>query len=59
MFPFLLLVALAAQAMGVLNACNQFAVPGPGLHLLQHRLGGVRAGARASGSGPASGIDAD
>ncbi len=26
MFPFLLLVALAAQAMGVLNACN-FAVP--------------------------------
>jgi putative peptidoglycan lipid II flippase len=27
MFPFLLLVALAAQAMGVLNACNQFAVP--------------------------------
>ena len=27
MFPFLLLVALAAQAMGVLNACNQFAIP--------------------------------
>ncbi|MGH9674467.1 MAG: murein biosynthesis integral membrane protein MurJ [Bryobacteraceae bacterium] len=27
MFPFLLLVALAAQAMGVLNACNQFGVP--------------------------------
>lgn len=27
MFPFLLLVALAAQAMGVLNACNRFAVP--------------------------------
>ena len=27
MFPFLLLVALAAQAMGVLNALNQFAVP--------------------------------
>jgi putative peptidoglycan lipid II flippase len=27
MFPFLLLVALAAQAMGVLNACNKFAVP--------------------------------
>ncbi len=27
MFPFLLLVALAAQAMGILNACNQFAVP--------------------------------
>jgi putative peptidoglycan lipid II flippase len=27
MFPFLLLVALAAQAMGVLNACNLFGVP--------------------------------
>src|SRR5580698_1357557 len=27
MFSFLLLVALAAQAMGVLNACNRFAVP--------------------------------
>jgi putative peptidoglycan lipid II flippase len=27
MFPFLLLVALAAQAMGMLNACNVFGVP--------------------------------
>lgn len=27
MFPFLLLVALAAQAMGILNALKQFAVP--------------------------------
>jgi len=27
MFPFLLLVALAAQAMGVLNASNRFCVP--------------------------------
>ncbi len=27
MFPFLLLVSLAAQAMGILNACNQYAVP--------------------------------
>lgn len=27
MFPFLLLVALSAQAMGILNACNQFGVP--------------------------------
>ncbi|MBC7928299.1 MAG: murein biosynthesis integral membrane protein MurJ [Bryobacteraceae bacterium] len=27
MFPFLLMVALAAQAMGILNACNRFAVP--------------------------------
>src|SRR5579859_4299938 len=27
MFPFLLLVALAAQAMGVLNASNRFGIP--------------------------------
>ena len=27
MFPFLVLVALAAQAMGVLNACNRYGVP--------------------------------
>lgn len=27
MFPFLLVVALAAQSMGVLNACKQFGVP--------------------------------
>ena len=27
MFPFLLLVALAAEAMGILNACNQFGLP--------------------------------
>jgi putative peptidoglycan lipid II flippase len=27
MFPFLLLVALAAQAMGTLNACNHFGIP--------------------------------
>jgi putative peptidoglycan lipid II flippase len=27
MFPFLLLVALAAQAMGVLNSCDQFGIP--------------------------------
>ncbi len=27
MFPFLLLVALAAQAMGMLNSCNRFATP--------------------------------
>jgi putative peptidoglycan lipid II flippase len=27
MFPFLLIVALAAQVMGMLNACNRFAVP--------------------------------
>jgi len=27
MFPFLLVVALAAQAMGILNACGQFGIP--------------------------------
>lgn len=27
MFPFLLMVALAAQVMGMLNACNQFTIP--------------------------------
>ena len=27
MFPFLLLIALSAQAMGILNACNRFAIP--------------------------------
>jgi len=27
MFPFLMLVALAAQAMGALNACDQYGVP--------------------------------
>ncbi len=27
MFPFLLVIALAAQAMGVLNACRQFGIP--------------------------------
>jgi putative peptidoglycan lipid II flippase len=27
LFPFLLLVALAAQAMGVLNACRKFGIP--------------------------------
>ena len=27
MFPFLLLVALAAQAMGILNACDQYGIP--------------------------------
>jgi putative peptidoglycan lipid II flippase len=27
MFPFLLLISLAAQAMGILNTCNKFAIP--------------------------------
>jgi putative peptidoglycan lipid II flippase len=27
MIPFLLLIALAAQAMGILNACNHFGIP--------------------------------
>ena len=38
MFPFLLLVALAAQAMGVLNASNIFGVPAHGVDVLQPRL---------------------
>ncbi|MGI8991400.1 MAG: murein biosynthesis integral membrane protein MurJ [Bryobacteraceae bacterium] len=42
MFPFLLLVALAAQAMGVLNACNQFGVPA--LSSTFFNLGSVSAG---------------
>lgn len=39
MFPFLLLVALAAQAMGVLNACNRFGVPA--LASIMFNLGSV------------------
>ncbi len=27
MFPFLLLISLSAQSMGMLNACNRFAIP--------------------------------
>lgn len=42
MFPFLLLVALAAQAMGVLNACNRFAVPATASTLFN--IGSVSAG---------------
>ena len=46
MFPFLLLVALAAQAMGVLNATGQFGIPAHVLDFLQYRFGGIRAPAR-------------
>ncbi len=42
MFPFLLVVALAAQAMGVLNALGQFAVPA--LSSTLFNLGSVAAG---------------
>ncbi|MBY0504123.1 MAG: murein biosynthesis integral membrane protein MurJ [Bryobacteraceae bacterium] len=42
MFPFLLVVALAAQAMGVLNALGQFAVPALSSSLFN--LGSVLAG---------------
>ncbi|MGH9722418.1 MAG: murein biosynthesis integral membrane protein MurJ [Bryobacteraceae bacterium] len=42
MFPFLLLVALAAQAMGVLNANNQFGVPA--LASTYFNIGSVLAG---------------
>ncbi|MDX2266667.1 MAG: murein biosynthesis integral membrane protein MurJ [Bryobacter sp.] len=42
MFPFLLLVALAAQAMGILNALKQFAVPA--LSSTFFNIGSVAAG---------------
>lgn len=42
MFPFLLLVALAAQAMGILNALKQFAVPA--LSSTFFNIGSVTAG---------------
>lgn len=42
MFPFLLLVALAAQAMGVLNALNRFGVPA--LSSTFFNIGSVTAG---------------
>lgn len=55
MFPFLLLVALAAQAMGVLNACNQFAVPA--LASTFFNIGSVAAGLLIGyGLGPHIGI---
>jgi len=56
MFPFLLLVALAAQAMGVLNACNRFAVPA--LASTFFNIGSVIFGlALGFWLGPALGID--
>ncbi len=55
MFPFLLMVALAAQAMGMLNACNQFTVPAHVVYLLQHRLDGFRHRAGVLG-GAAAGL---
>ena len=56
MFPFLLLVALAAQAMGVLNACNRFAVPA--LASTFFNLGSVALGlALGYGLGPMLGIE--
>ncbi|MCC6343113.1 MAG: murein biosynthesis integral membrane protein MurJ [Bryobacterales bacterium] len=42
MFPFLLLVALAAQAMGMLNACGVFGVPA--LASTMFNIGSVSAG---------------
>jgi putative peptidoglycan lipid II flippase len=57
MFPFLLLVTLAAQAMGVLNACGRFGVPA--LASTFFNIGSVAIGlalgftlGRASGNGP-------
>lgn len=55
MFPFLLLVALAAQAMGMLNACNQFGVPA--LSSTAFNLGSLGAGlALGFWAGPYIGI---
>ena len=45
MFPFLLLVALAAQAMGVAQRLRQFRRAGAGIVAFQYRVGGLRAGA--------------
>ena len=45
MFPFLLLVSLAAQAMGVLNACDRFGVPA--LASMMFNIGSVAAGLAA------------
>jgi putative peptidoglycan lipid II flippase len=42
MFPFLLLVALAAQAMGVLNACRKFGIPA--LSSVMFNVGSVSCG---------------
>jgi putative peptidoglycan lipid II flippase len=42
MFPFLALVALAAQAMGVLNACNRFGMPA--LASISFNLGSLAVG---------------
>ena len=42
MFPFLLLVAMAAQAMGVLNACRKFGVPA--LSSVMFNVGSVACG---------------
>lgn len=57
MFPFLLLVALAAQAMGVLNACNRFGVPA--MSSTFFNIGSVGFGiAIGFGLGPMIGISA-
>ncbi len=45
MFPFLALVALAAQAMGVLNACGRFGVPALASAVFNVGVGGRRPGA--------------
>jgi putative peptidoglycan lipid II flippase len=56
MFPFLLLVALAAQVMGILNACNQFTIPA--LSSTFFNLGSVAFGvALGYWAGPRLGFD--
>lgn len=55
MFPFLLMVAMAAQAMGVLNACNRFGIPATASTLFN--LGSVAFGIAAMWSvGPRLGL---
>jgi len=56
MFPFLLLVALAAQAMGILNACGSFGVPA--MASAWFNVGSVSLGALAGfTAGPHIGIE--
>ncbi len=55
MFPFLLMVAMAAQAMGVLNACNRFGIPATASTMFN--LGSVAFGLAAMWSiGPRLGL---
>ncbi len=57
MFPFLFFISLAAQAMGILNSCNRFAIPA--LASTFFNLGSVLIGlALGYWAGPHIGLDA-